>query len=252
MYGYIYDIFVSQKKYQRELIRIENSVTDLGMQGHIIRLSLINNIGHAIEDLQSRGVRTIVAVGSDQLLSKIADFADTLQNMTVALIPLGSHHSLADLFGIPYGAAACKTLSARLVRHIRLGRINTSYFIHSVSVQDSRTQVRCDEQFIAKATSQDALITVLKNHDPEEDTTPVAKQKFSVVLTPAPEKRLLRKPEAIPSTVISCQLAEITEPALLQLVVDGQKLVKTPAVIHISPATMKLIVGRERTSLRTQ
>ncbi len=246
MYGYIYDIFVSQKKYERELIRIENSITDLGMQGNTIRLSLISNVGHAIEDLLSRGVRTIVAVGSDQLLSKIADYADLLQNVTVAIIPLGSHHLLADLFGVPYGAESCRILSARMVKHIRLGRINRCYFIHSVVVQDSRTRVRCDDQFVAKATSEDALISILKTHEPEEESLPLEEQKLSVFLTPATKKTFLRKALPVTSTFIRCQLAEITEPSHLLLVVDGQKQLKTPAVMHVSPTMLKVVVGKGR------
>jgi hypothetical protein len=246
MYGYIYDIFVSQKKYQRELVRIENSITDLGMQGHVVRLSLISNVSHAIEDLLSRGVRTIVAVGSDQLLSKIADYADLLQNTAVAVIPIGSHHLLADLFGVPYGSDACKTLSARMIKHIRLGRINRSYFIHSVAVRDSRTRVRCDDQFVAKATSEDALISILKTHEAEEESLPLEDQKLSVFLTPATPKSLFKKSLPVPSTFIRCQLAEITEPKQLLLVVDGQKQMKTPAIMHVSPTMMKIVVGKGR------
>ena len=99
MYGYIYDVFLHQKVYEKELIRIEHSLTDLGLQGSKIRLSLINNIGHAVDDLLRRGVKTIVGIGSDQLFSKLVDQTVDQNGITLGLIPMGSHNQLAEIFG---------------------------------------------------------------------------------------------------------------------------------------------------------
>ncbi len=245
MYGYIYDIFLTQKQFIKEVNRIENSLTDLGLQGQIIRLSLISNVGHAVEELINRGVKTIVAVGSDQLFSSLADYADQLTSITVGLIPVGSHRLMADILGIPPGEQACQVLSARLIYYIRLGRINQKYFIHSVVAQDSRTQIHCDAQYTASATTDDAIISIL---NPFTQGEPVSEQikKLTVVVTPTAKQKMFRKPLPMPSTIFTAQGISIDEPRHQPLLVDGQKIVKTPVNVTLSDQQLRVIVGKNR------
>lgn len=245
MYGYIYDVFLGQKQYAKEVVKIENSLTDLGLQGHTIKLSLINNIAHALQEMRQRGIKTIVAVGSDQLFSKIADYAELLDGVVLGLIPLGSHRQLADLFGIPEGAAACPVLSARLVRPVSLGRINRGYFIHSILVQDPKAKVRCQDQFDISATSEQAMISILNMHDPEDQPTSKG-ATLSLIVTPAQPGKLWRRPQFLPETHLRCTSLAIEEPKNIPLVIDGQKIMKTPVYIDIVPQKMQVIMGKGR------
>lgn len=240
MYGYIYDIFLSQKQFTKEVIKVENSLTDLGLQGQIIRISLISNVGHAIEELLSRGVQTIVAVGSDQLFSSLADYADTLKNITLGLIPIGSHQLLADTLGIPTGEAACQTLSARRIKYLRLGRINARYFIHSIVTQDTRVKIGCDKRFTASSMTSDAIISILNQPSDE------AEGKLTVVLTPTSKPGLLRKRLPMPSTIVDTHHVCINEPRQVPLIIDGQKIIKTPVDVSLSNQTIRVIVGKNR------
>jgi diacylglycerol kinase family enzyme len=245
MYGYIYDVFLGQKQYAKELVKIENTLTDMGLQGHTIKLSLINNIAHALQEMTQRGIKTIVAVGSDQLFSKIADYAELLDGVILGLIPIGSHRQLADLFGIPAGAEACPVLSARLVRHVSLGRINRGYFIHSILVQDPAAKVRCEDQFEISATTQQAMISILNAREPEGETT--GKQaSFSVIVTPAVRGKLWRKPQFLPETHLRCTSVSIEEPRNVPLIVDGQKVLKTPVYIDLVSQKIQVIMGKGR------
>ncbi len=247
MYGYIYDIFLSQKQFTKEVIKVENTLTDLGLQGHIVRISLISNVGHAIEDLLSRGVQTIVAVGSDQLFSTLADYADSLKNITLALIPIGSHRLLADMLGIPNGEAACQILSARRIKYLRLGRINARYFIHSIVTQDTRVRLGCDRRFTASSMSENAIISVLNQPSDEDDSA--AKKSdgtLTVVVTPNIKPGLLRKRLPMPSTIVHTMHVCINEPRQVPLVIDGQKIIKTPVDVTTSDQTIRVIVGKNR------
>lgn len=247
MYGYIYDIFLSQKQFTKEVIKVENSLTDLGLQGHIVRLSLISNIGHAIEELLSRGVQTIVAVGSDQLFSSLADYADNLKNITFGLIPIGSHRLLADMLGLPDGEAACQILSARRIKYLRLGRINAKYFIHSIVTTDTRVQLGCDSRFTASSMTDNAIISVLNQPSQDDDTaTKKSDGTLTVVVTPNIKPGMLRKRLPMPSTIVHTLHVCIDEPRQVPLVVDGQKIVKTPVDITTSEQTMRVIVGKNR------
>lgn len=244
MYGYIYDVFLGQKQYAKEVIKIENSLTDLGLQGHTVKLSLLNNIAHALQEMRQRGIKTIVAVGSDQLFSKIADYADLLDGVILGLIPIGSHRQLADLFGIPTGADACHVLSARLVRPVSLGRINRGYFIDSILVNEPQVKVRCQDQFELSTTSQQALISILNMHQSDDSTSP--HPGFSVIVAPAISGRIWRKPQFLSKSHLHCTRVAIEEPKHVPLVVDGQKVVKTPVYIDIVPHKINVIMGKGR------
>lgn len=245
MHGYIYDVFLNQKHYEKEVIRIEHSLTDKGLNGPIVRLSLINNVAHAVEDLLKRGVTSIIAIGSDQLFSKLADQIAEQAGITIGLIPLGTHQQLAQLFGIPSGAEACKIIAARLVRPVQLSKINSAYFIHSVSIFDARAQVVIDNQFSLSPTTDEASISIfnLIETDPEsgEDT-----KTLSVVMTPLTEKKLFKKPESLAPTSLQSQRMTIPEPRGVPVIVDGQKIINTPVTLEVSDKSVQVIMGKER------
>lgn len=244
MYGYIYDVFWSQKPYEKELIRIENSLTDLGFNGSIVKLSLINNVGHAVQDLLKKGVSTIVAIGGDQLFSKIADQVDIFKDTTLGLIPLGSHGQMAELFGIPKGEEACKTLAARLVQDVTLSQINSQYFIHSAIIQDPRVKIICHDKFIVGPTSPEAVVSIV-NTNPTADEG-LQQRSLSVIITPASQRGLFKKSETFPSTHIKSQRLFIKEPKGIPILVDGQKTINTPATLEVSDKKISVIMGRDR------
>jgi len=244
MYGYIYDVFLHQKVYEKELIRIEHSLTDLGLQGSKIRLSLINNIGHAVEDLLRRGVKTIVVIGSDQLFSKLVDQTVDQDGITLGLIPMGSHNQLAEIFGIPDGAEACQVLSARLIRPVQISQINSAYFIHSVTV-DAAVTIEFDQRFSVAPVSDNAQISIynLTESDPE---TGDDEQIFSVTITPQGEKGWFGKTQSLASSIIKSPRIKILEPRGIPIIVDGQKIVNTPAELTISDKSVQVVMGRDR------
>ncbi len=245
MHGYIYDVFLNQKPYEKEIIRIEHSLTDKALNGPIVRLSLINNVAHAVEDLLKRGVTTITAIGSDQLFSKLSDQIAEQEGITIGLIPLGSHQQLAQLFGIPSGAEACKTLAARLVRPVQLCKINSAYFIHNVSVYDARAKVTVDKQFVLSPTSKEATISVF-NHIRTDKETGEDTKTLSVVITPHTDKKVFKKSEALSPTSLLSPEVFISEPRGIPVTVDGQKIINTPVTLRVSDKSVQVIMGRTR------
>lgn len=245
MHGYIYDVFLHQKPYEKEVIEIEHTLTDAGLNGHIVRLSIVNNVQHAVEELIKRGATTIVAVGSDQLFSKLADQVVDLPNITLGLIPLGTHQDLAGVFGIPQGHKACHTISARLVRPVHLCKINSAYFIHSVSIYDPRVKLVIDKKFSLTATSPQAQFTIL-NERKTDPTTGSEIKTLQAIITPATEKKLFKKEQRLEPTTIESPEISIIEPRGVQVVVDGQKIINTPVNLSISDQSIRVIMGKDR------
>ena len=64
-YYYVYDEFVQDPKFERDLAQIETRLTDLGISGKIARLALFRDPTELIRDEVRKGAKTIVAVGND-------------------------------------------------------------------------------------------------------------------------------------------------------------------------------------------
>jgi hypothetical protein len=71
MHVYIYDDYLNKGKYHKVINRIEIRLTDLGLNGKIIRLGDIKNIKGTIQNEIKLGAKTIIAVGNNQTVNKI-------------------------------------------------------------------------------------------------------------------------------------------------------------------------------------
>ena len=74
---YIYDDYLNKSKYSRVLNRVEIRLTDLGLNGKIIRLGAIKNIRDVIQNEIKSGAKTIIAVGNNQTVNKIIGEIDS-------------------------------------------------------------------------------------------------------------------------------------------------------------------------------
>ena len=86
---------------------MEIRLTDLGLNGKIIRLSGIKNIRGTIQNEIKLGAKTIVAVGNNQTVNKIigaiieADiYGDFQKNTLLGIVPIGPDNSISSFFCI--------------------------------------------------------------------------------------------------------------------------------------------------------
>jgi len=155
MHVYIYDTYVNQKKFDSVAAKIETRITDLGLNGRIIRLSMISSVASAVESEAKKGAKTIVAVGSNKLLHETINAVARLQSMEVAnphipvgFIPVGKrNNSIADCLGLDYEEAACDILSARRVEKLDLAKANNRFFLTQATIPTGDTTVEIDENY---------------------------------------------------------------------------------------------------------
>jgi len=57
---YIYDDFLNKSKYNRAINRLEIKLTDLGLNGKIVRLGAIKNIHDAVEGEIKNGAKPLL------------------------------------------------------------------------------------------------------------------------------------------------------------------------------------------------
>jgi diacylglycerol kinase family enzyme len=142
VYLYVYDEFIQDKRFEKDLLQIENRLTDLGIAGKIARLALFRDPQAMIRDEIRRGASSVVAVGDDKTVRKILDTVAE-GGATLGMIPLGEPGVLAKLFGIPAGVAACDILSARIVETVDVGSANSARFLMNFSIAEFSGELSC-------------------------------------------------------------------------------------------------------------
>lgn len=130
MHVYIYDDYLNKHKYDSLLAKIETRLTDLGLNGKIVRLGVMKNTQDAVEYELKRGAKTIVAVGNDNTFNKVinaiikSSHNNDLIKTPVGLIPISKDDNLiASSLGIEIGEKACDILSARRIKEVDLAKI---------------------------------------------------------------------------------------------------------------------------------
>jgi diacylglycerol kinase family enzyme len=149
---FIYDDYLNHRKYENRLSQIETRITDLGLNGKIIRLGLLKNIFNAIDDELKRGAKTIIAVGNNSTLNKTinslakSDIART-ENIPVGIIPIDGKNDIAEYFGIKNWQSACDVLSARRLEKLNIGKINEDYFTAYLTIPNKNSLIEIDKKY---------------------------------------------------------------------------------------------------------
>lgn len=243
MYCYIYDTFLKEKKYQRLLIKIENSITAYGLNGKIRRLNLLSPVSEVVADELKHPIHTLVVVGGDELVTKVIDSL-VGHDVTLGIIPIGPDNKIAKMFGLPNGEAACDILARRVIKKINLGKINDYFFIQRIAFPDKPFQIDCSGQFRIQPVGENDVS--IYNQSLYCTGVPDRDMGLVVSVQPTQKKSLLGRGERDDrvGTKFVMKRIMISAPESIKLLVDGQKVVKTPAVLESSPDNLKIIVGK--------
>lgn len=253
MYFYIYDSFLSERRYERELAAVEARLTDLGLSGKVSRLTPFNNARGLIRDETRRGAQTIVAVGNDETVGKVIDgLAEA--SITLGIIPIGAPTSIADVLGVPVGVEACEVLSRRVAGRVDLGSANGHLFLSEVRVAGPGISVETDGHFrltLLDDTSE-FLVSNLRNRDMASGLAPSRAGDprdglLDLMVFPTVSGGLfsrLRVNSGV--TVIPTQRATFSAEEPFDVLADGREFSTDSLVVEIVPDRLKVISGRER------
>lgn len=238
MYSYLYDQFLSQEQYFRILSSIETILTDLGINGKIFRLTVLNTAQEIIEDEIKRGVKNIIVVGNDRLVGKVIDTLALHPEVALGIIPIGQPQEIAKTFGVPEAPAACKILATRLIRPVSLAKVNDRYFIYQAEIKSSDVIIRCDDKFqIVPETP--SVIKIFNSPSPSSPG-------LQTIIEPLPSG-LLRKTSTrsvFNSRKVFIEPGEPRGKKPVQIIADDLKKLVAPALIEITNLKLKVIVGK--------
>ncbi|MBU4216684.1 acylglycerol kinase family protein [Candidatus Parcubacteria bacterium] len=247
MHIYIYDNYLNEKKYQPLLAKIETRITDLGLNGKIIRLGVMNSIYNAIENELKKGAKTIIAVGNDNLLNQVINsiIKSNTDNKTniipIGFIPVGKkNNELAKFLGIELEENACDILSARRVKQLSLGKINNLFFLFNVSITTKDTIINIDKDFsieIKKEGIINIINTSLENRETDINSS-------LELLIQTNNSGLFKTNKSEQSHFKFKHLALINKKS--SAVIDNSMEVPTPVEISLGKEKINLIVGKNR------
>jgi diacylglycerol kinase family enzyme len=242
MHVYIYDDYLEKSKYNRVINRLEIRLTDLGLNGKIIRLGGIKNIKASIQNEIKLGAKTIVAVGNNQTVNKIIGaiidtdiYSDFQKKTLLGLIPIGEDNSIAFSFGIKNTDEACNILLARRIEKIDLGSVGGYYFLNEASIKSLGTKISIDDYSLEIENRGEVRIINLLSDPKEVIKSNPHDGKLDILI------KTNRKDHSL-ITVKKLSLENPRE----KLLIDGVFQVETPVEIGIMKDKVNVIVGRDR------
>ncbi|MFH1367041.1 MAG: diacylglycerol kinase family protein [Patescibacteria group bacterium] len=248
MYHYIYDSFLSDKRYENEISQIEARILALGINGRVDKLTILKNLKEIVEDGIKKGAETLVVMGDDMTLGKVISYVAPFRKIILGYIPLGQKQSIARLLGIPNGVAACDVLSKRMIKKFDLGKANEKYFLFSLEVTKNNVVIECDDHYNFKTVTPSSLLRICNLGRLEEGAffNPGDGLLEAVVVNQNSGWNIFKKSYKKDS-VFTIKKAKIKcDTECVPLLLDGQTVVKTPASVEIVPKRLNIIVGKER------
>jgi diacylglycerol kinase family enzyme len=241
---YIYEHTLASKRYQKTLERLETRLTDLGLSGKIYRLAPMTRVEQIVRDEIRKKSKTIVAVGSDLLVSRVASLM-AQSDIPLAIIPIGENSICATSLGID-SENACRILAARRIVTLDLGKTNTgSIFLSQISVTASNPVILIDKEITARTEGSTNIQVVNVLPDEFGYRGPVASPedgRLNAYILKT-QSGFLKKDISQSSFVCQC-LEFVSGP--YKAILDGGLETAGIKEITVLPKALSVIVGKER------
>ncbi len=250
MYLYIYDQCASAKKNIKLLTNIEKKITDLGLNGQILRIKEIKKAESEIKKELKKGYKTIIVVGSDVMVNKtvnaITSFGLTGIGYKPALgvIPLDpKKNNIAGALGIKSPYEACDIILARRCVKISLGRINDLYFLSEIKIKRGDEQLEINNNFSIKVKRPSTMRII--NFSLGISANPGDEQLDLYIYTKRPGPFTLFKKNKVDQSYFPLKKLTIKNKRA-SFLIDHSRSLKSPASVSISGQKLNLIVGKNR------
>jgi len=242
MYYYIYDEFVQDKRFEKELFQIENRLTDLGISGKIGRLALFKDAAELIRDEARRGAKTVIFVGNDRTINRALKILPELK-VTFGILPMGEEeNTYAKILGMPQGFAACDVISARIIRPMDMAKVNDRFFLSRISIPNARVPLLCEGSYRLAPT--DAGDIEIRNWGWMDKSQNCVGNPEDGLLDLIIEAKLGKKKAG--STDLKLKFIDIRVKEQISIHIDGERVNGNNFKIKIAPAKVRWIVGKER------
>lgn len=249
-YAYIYDDFLADRKFEREVAGLETKLNTYDLAGRIGRLTLFRSAKDLVEGMVKQGATTVVIVGNDSTLDKTMWFLPDL-NVTIGYIPLVGPGEVGKLLGIPTGVSACDVLAARLIETLDMGKLDDRYFLTEVRVPATTAALDIEGKYrVAPSSGGSITIRNLGGRQGSALVPADAKDGYldAVIAPHEPDKKgfWMQAPK-VQSTQMLLRQGEIISKDPLEAFADNHAVSGFRFSVSIVPQKIKFITGRGRT-----
>lgn len=255
MHIYIYDTYINSKKYDSIIAKIETRITDLGLNGKIVRIGVMSSVFDSIYNEIKKGAKTIIAVGNSNIffdalntITEIKKKNSELGNIPLGFIPVGKRgNDFAQILGIEYEENACDILSARLIEKVDLGRANNNYFLFNAKIPTRGTILEIDSNYTIEINESGMvnIINIPGNESLPSEVISKANDGELELFIDIDNKKILKKKNNLNQSVFpfkNLRIINKTTPLLLDNIVEKNN----PTDIEVAQEKIKLIVGKSR------
>lgn len=253
MHVYIYASYINEAKYSKTIAKIETRLTDLGLNGRIIRLGIIKSPHQMIEDEIKKGAKTIVAVGDSLLLNQtinsIAKISSSgiSKNIPIGFIPVGKKNNfISTCLGLKPEEGSCNILSARRLQTFDLGLINDTYFLTEVSISTKNTTLEIDKNYSIEISNPGSIAIInLPTFSvlPKNIKINPKDNNLDLFINTKISKNFIKK-NSLDQSLFSFNSIKIINQQY-PITVDEQIKINCPAQINISKEKINIITGKQ-------
>ncbi len=238
-YAYLYDEFLNDRRYEREISRLEAELARRGIEGRVARSALFRHAKDQAEDLVRGGAKNLVLVGDDRTLEKLMWFLPDL-DATIGFVPIAKSSKIADWLSIPIGVPSVDVLGARFVETIDVGRFADRYFLTEAILETTDATLDVEGRFrIQPASGGSIRISNLA-----QDANPKDGKLDAIVTVEPPKTRWPLGRKTPPETRVTLSNGSLTSSQPVDAIVDGQVLNGFSFQISSVPGKLKVITGR--------
>ncbi len=238
-YAYLYDEFLNDRRYEREISRLEAELAQRGINGRVARTALFRHAKDQAQDLVRGGAKNLILVGNDHTVEKLMWFLPEL-DAAIGFVPLVKASRIANWLNIPLGVAAVDTIGARFMETLDVGRFGDRYFLTEVMLPATDATLDVEGKYrIQPAAGGSIRIQNLSGNSDSKD----GKLEASVTVETQKSRWTIGK-KINPETRILLTHGSITSTQPVDAIVDGQILNGFSFKIEAIPAKLRFITGR--------
>ena len=239
-YAYLYDERLNDRKYDREVSRLEAEISRKGLNGRVGKFALFRHARDIVADLMRSGAQTLVVVGDDKTLFTAIGALGEFSPM-IGFVPILGDGPVAKSLGLPKGIASVDTLTARFNETIDLGLVGARAFLSELLVDGPGISLHVDKLFKISPPPGGSLC--IRNLGSDTDAHD---GQLDVFVLPAPDRRRFSWSRGVSTeqTHLQFKTARLERTVAGACTVDGLPMEGESLELSIKPQALKMITGR--------
>lgn len=244
-FAYIYDECLADKRFARDLQEVENELSRKGIEGTTARASVLCEAKQLAKKFINQGVKNLIVVGSDRILSSLVPFLPETE-ATIGFLPIGPS-VVGGLLGIPSGAKAVDVIAARLVEQVDLGQVNGRPFLLEVVAPKTIAGIDVGGAYRLRPSVRGAIaIRNLTLSSPDGPLTNPKDGELEIVIQAeaSSSKHWLWSKKTLTETKVFLKEGALVAEEPFEVFIDGEVFKGQTFAFSILPKPVRLITGK--------